>query len=79
MPNLSMKIKLNLFNRTKVPSFSHLFIFLFKSSLSLHSEHTNGMKIEQVFEHVITQGAFGLNEEFKSLKALSVSSYEEFK
>ena len=47
---------------------------------SLHVSNSNGMRIEEVFEHVQSQGQYGLNDEFKSLKAAqSMSSYDEFK
>jgi hypothetical protein len=37
------------------------------------------MKIDEVFEHVINVGPYGLNEEFKSLRNIPFSSIEEFK
>ena len=49
---------------------------------SLHTSFdnsTNGMRIDEVFEHVIRTGPYGLNEEFKSLKAMSFTSFDEFK
>ena len=56
------------------------FLFSYESIQNVDQSKDSGMTIEQLIEHTINAGAFGLSEEFKSIRSQPIySSFEFFK
>ena len=65
----------------KFKSFS--FIFFMQSYESIQNVEISkdpGMTIEQLVEHVLTTGAYGLSDEFKNIRSQPIfSTFDSFK